>query len=183
MNSWNRAYSVFIHVFLASALAAIAILLVENARLRSNSPKTNHVATIAEGDTLAGFDAFETHTGNAISLPDSLRLFFFFKASCPLCREVFPVWNRIADSLTGIGIYITGISFDSESESPAEPAHFPTGRLNKPRDFALLNRLFSVPTTALTDRRMKIIRIWQGLVDPALCADIIRASRSFSARQ
>lgn len=99
---------------------------------------------------------------------------------CTACRDELPKLERLYEQRRADGLQVVAVNLDSSGPSRDVRRMVAQYGLTMPiwsdagNDFSGRFRAIGVPTTVLLDRRGRLVRVWQGGIDPA-DGDSVRA--------
>jgi len=173
----GRYYRLLIQVALASAIALVVALGLQNRSLKERHRElTRLYRGPYPGLYLPAFDAV-TIDGDSLRIgepPDGMsQTLFFFTTTCPHCRATVPAWKQIAASVNAVGVQLDS-SHLAQDYVRDHGLQFPVVH-SSDRRLLRVYRVVGVPLTVVVDASGRVTYSHRGRITDQAVVDSVLA--------
>lgn len=179
----GRVVRVIIPTVAAAALVLVAVLAVQNGRLRTELADLRYRSIRPQAGQFVPSFVASTTTGDTVKILSgdtaSRQLLLVFTTTCPYCEASVPAWNDLARRVTPEGAVVLGISLDSldQTRRYAEQHGLQYPVIQFPSEaYRRMYRANSVPITMVIDGGGHVIYARTGVVETDAAKDSILAA-------
>ncbi len=179
----GRATRLVLLAVAAAALVLVAVLAVQNRRLRAQFADLRYRSIRPQaGDFVPTFVA-STLNGDTVRIVSgdtaTRQVLLVFTTTCRYCEASVPAWNDLARSAALLGDHVIGISLDSLDQTrryaQQRGLRYPVIRFPS-EAYRRMYRANSVPIAMVIDGGGRVIYARMGVVETDAARDSIRAA-------